>query len=283
MTKWDPHNVLPSWVFTQIGQLSEIVARADLSGGKGQVELDSNAEAPSPTVTEIQGESFPIQEQEVPFIQDIPEVNIPWSQPDRFFEQFVKQDAIEVSQGVQKGLGRVTEVARQWSLMDAIGMVSSGQLGQASTVLSTQVRVGETLYAEALRQVADTWTQDDVESSDIGDMEAWYWSGLAAATIALFGRAFQDTSRRVVPFTGRGTGGQQTQSSPGVARGGGGGGNFVNVAEIIQRQQQVINRRPPRPRVTVDPEVMAEIMAIEVIEIQNEGQLLGQDGNIHIM
>ncbi len=283
VTKWDPH-VTPAWINIQQGLLSELVARADM------VEVVEEAEAPGefiPTPQEQGGAKQVTEFNQVNqegFLFDIPEVEIPWSQPDRFIEQFVKPEAIEVSRELRGGLARVIELAQQWAVMRAIGMASSEPLDAVSSPELGMERVGETLYAEALRRVGDTLTQDDAAAADVGEKPQWYWAGLAAATIALFSRAMQDTSSRVVPFTGRGIGGRSTPSVA-PARGGGGGGNFVNVAEIMQQKTNVVNRSAPsRPRrMAVSPEVMAEAMATEVIEIPGEWQSLGAGSNIHIL
>ncbi len=251
--KYDPHEALPAWVFVQVGQLYEIVARGQM--GDENVKVGEGAAPPTeiPSRSDEEVEVARVAEAETTFFPNMPEVNIPWNQPQKFFERYVDRKPIVVSRAVQNALARVIEIAVTWRQMQDIDAVSTERLQPELGVQSQMGNLGEMLYAEALKQVQTSLTEADVEASDVGERPQWYWAGLAAATIALFARALQDTSGRVVPFTGRGTGGRQTKSGGAAARGGGGGGNFVNVAEIMQQQVNQLPRSPNRPNLS-DPD-----------------------------
>lgn len=269
---------LPPWAFAQVGQLYETVARAEPELGGGVVE----GTVALPKVIEIPGENLdtpgviPDVLPDVPFIRNIPEVNVPWAQPNRWIRQFVKPVSIAPSQGLAGGLARVMQIAAQWQRMLGIDAVSSQPLEVPSSTPLGLERVGETLYAEALAQVRDSWNQDDVAAADVGNKPDWYWAGLAAATVALFTRAFQDSSGRVIQaadrFRGRGPGtGRQSGGS------GGGGGTLVNTAEILRRQLAGSSRRR-RPRINEGVTTPDD----KVIEIEDEGAFK-ESGNIHIL
>lgn len=258
---------LPPWAFAQVGALYEWVARAEV--GEGLIELQDVVSKPEPIVREIQGENL---EQDVPFIPNIPEVNIPWTNPIKFYEQYVKQEVLVPSQGLAGGLERVIQLALQWQRMQSTDAISSLPLNTEFEGPSEMDRTAETLYAEALAQVRVTWTQDDLAQVEEDSKPGWYWAGLAAATVALFSRVLQDTSSRVVPFTGRQTGGQTVPAT----RAGGGGGNMVNTAAIMREKLTGQARRDRARRnagATDDT---------PVTEIPGEQAAL-EGGNIHIL
>ncbi len=271
---YDPHAGLPPWAFLQVGALFEVVARADLTNVVSTVHVN-----PRPRVLEAEFEQTSAVE--VPSFSNIPEVNIPWKDPEKFFEQFVTPGVIEVSQGVQSGLGRVIELASTY--IETV--ITADSLNRQSGVESSQglnlVSVGENLYAEALKQVQKQLTLDDVLEVE-QDKPAWYWAGLAAATIALFSRAVQSgitgsfdsqpRQQRQQAVESTRPPPRQTTTAP---RGGGGGGHFVNVAEIIRETFQSLPRTPSgatlarreaqaeeirRLRVEPTPERMQEII-----------------------
>ncbi len=257
--QFDPHPGLPPWAFLQVGALFEVVARADLTKVVSNVHVDKQTKS-------LEAQFEQVSAVEVPSFSNIPEVNMPWKEPERFFEQFVVPDPIEVSQGVAGGLGRVIELARTWVETMNTEQSSGRQSDAVSQKGFSLVSVGENLYAEALRQVQEQLTIDDVLKVE-QDKPAWYFAGLAAATIALFSRALEagisgsfdaqprQTRQAAVESTRPPP--RQTTTTP---RGGGGGGAFVNVAEIMRETFEQLPRSPPRQRREPTPERMQEIV-----------------------
>ncbi len=270
---FDPHPGLPPWTFLQVGALFEVVARADLTNLVSNVHVDK-------TTRKLEAQFEQVSAVEVPSFSSIPEVNIPWKEPDKFFERFVVPEPIEVSQGVAGGLERVIELAQTLIETMSTGTSSKEQSGVVSTTGLSLVSVGENLYAEALRQVQEQLTIDDVKEIE-QDKPAWYFAGLAAATIALFTRVItsgvsgsfdqQPRQQRQQAVESTRPPPRQTVTTP---RGGGGGGNIVNTAEIMRQRLGEVVRRP---RTEPTPERMAEI-----VESLAPGTGIGADSSAFI-